>query len=151
MEVVRNVALISINGTLLVQLGSFLIFLFLINRLMFRPLRRVMDERKERVHGAGEQVAAMKEQLEELKRELDRRELAGRKEAASLQNAREKEGAVEADATMAAVLAEIERLKDRAAERIQREMAEARESMEKESQTLCVHIMEKVLDRRLAG
>lgn len=45
MQVVENVALISINATLLVQLISFLVFMILFNRIMIRPLRKVMTER----------------------------------------------------------------------------------------------------------
>ena len=46
MHIVSNIALISINETLIIQLVSFLIFLFLINRIMFRPLSHVMVERE---------------------------------------------------------------------------------------------------------
>lgn len=45
MHIISNIALITINEMLLVQLISFLIFLFNINRLMFRPLQDVMRER----------------------------------------------------------------------------------------------------------
>ena len=45
MHIISNIALISINETLFVQLLSFLIFLFIINRIMFRPLKRVMNVR----------------------------------------------------------------------------------------------------------
>ena len=47
MEIINTIALISINETLIVQLLSFLVFLFLINRVMIRPLRSVIDERED--------------------------------------------------------------------------------------------------------
>ena len=40
MEIVSKIALITINETLVIQLVSFLIFLFVINRMMFRPVSR---------------------------------------------------------------------------------------------------------------
>ena len=46
MEIVSNIALISINATMFHQLIAFLVFLFIINRIMFRPLRSVMGERE---------------------------------------------------------------------------------------------------------
>ena len=46
MEIISNIALISINETLFVQVIGFLIFLYLINRIMFRPLRNVMADRE---------------------------------------------------------------------------------------------------------
>ena len=45
MQIISNIALISINETLIVQLISFLIFLFVINRIMFRPLRKTVGPR----------------------------------------------------------------------------------------------------------
>ena len=47
MEIVSNIALISINETLIVQMVSFLIFMFVMNMVMFRPLNRVMKKRSE--------------------------------------------------------------------------------------------------------
>ena len=46
MEIIKTTALITINETLWVQLIFFLIFLFLINRVMFRPVRRNMADRE---------------------------------------------------------------------------------------------------------
>ena len=41
MQIVSVEALLSINETLIFQLLSFLIFLFIIKRMMFRPLRGI--------------------------------------------------------------------------------------------------------------
>ena len=49
MQIISNIALISINETLIVQLLSFLIFLFIINRVMIRPLRGVMSDREQHI------------------------------------------------------------------------------------------------------
>ncbi|OQY06422.1 MAG: hypothetical protein B6I22_05580 [Desulfobacteraceae bacterium 4572_123] len=49
MQIISNIALISINETLFIQLISFLIFLFIINRIMFRPLRRIIIERENHI------------------------------------------------------------------------------------------------------
>ena len=46
MEIISNIALITINETLIAQLLAFLIFMFVINRLMFKPLQGVMTERQ---------------------------------------------------------------------------------------------------------
>lgn len=41
--------MIDINFTLLLQFGLFMLFLWGANRLMFRPVLRVMDEREEKI------------------------------------------------------------------------------------------------------
>ena len=45
--------MISINATLIVQVIQFLIFVFILNRLMFRPLLKVIDEHHQGVRGTG--------------------------------------------------------------------------------------------------
>lgn len=45
MEIVQNNALITVNATLVFQLISFLILLFIIHRLMIKPLRATMQKR----------------------------------------------------------------------------------------------------------
>jgi len=45
MEIVTQTELVSINATMIIQVLSFLIFLFLIQRIMFRPLRDTMESR----------------------------------------------------------------------------------------------------------
>ncbi len=50
--------MISLNFTLVVELVLFLIFLGVTNRLIFRPLLRIMDEREATVARDKEQAAA---------------------------------------------------------------------------------------------
>ena len=41
--------MIALNLTFFIQLGLFLLFVFLMNRIVFRPLLRIMDERESRI------------------------------------------------------------------------------------------------------
>ncbi|MCE5335015.1 MAG: ATP synthase F0 subunit B [Desulfobacteraceae bacterium] len=38
--------MIDINGTLFIQMANFLVFLFLMNMVLYRPIRRIVAERK---------------------------------------------------------------------------------------------------------
>ena len=46
MEIISNIALISINETMVVQLFSFIVFIFILNRIMIRPLRSSAHDRE---------------------------------------------------------------------------------------------------------
>jgi len=46
MEIISNIALISINETVVVQMLSFLVFMFILNRIMIRPLRSSANDRE---------------------------------------------------------------------------------------------------------
>jgi F-type H+-transporting ATPase subunit b len=78
MQVVENIALISINATMVVQLVSFLIFMVLFNRIMIRPLRTIMNERERFVEKVRTDVRAAGEALGEMTRQIERQESEAR-------------------------------------------------------------------------
>ncbi|MBT8369281.1 MAG: ATP synthase F0 subunit B, partial [Deltaproteobacteria bacterium] len=81
MQIISNIALISINETLIVQVISFLIFLFIINRIMFRPLLNVMDERKSHIDRIQQDIATAHSEYETLTDQIQARENDVRNEA----------------------------------------------------------------------
>ena len=58
MQIISNIALISINETVIIQVISFLIFLYIINRIMFRPLRNVMADRENHIKMLQQDIVA---------------------------------------------------------------------------------------------
>jgi Zn-dependent protease with chaperone function len=92
MEIIATNALISINETFLVQLGSFLIFLYVMNRIMFRPLLSTISQRKEYIADFKEKILTGKEDLDRLSRDLDREQSNIVKEANKVVLSLEAEG-----------------------------------------------------------
>ena len=70
MHIISNIALITINETLFIQLISFLIFLFLINRIMFKPLQKTIQQREEHINGIASGIESSKNQLLEMEKNL---------------------------------------------------------------------------------
>ena len=58
MQIISNIALISINETVIVQIISFLIFLYIINRIMFKPLRGVMADRENHIKSIQQDIVS---------------------------------------------------------------------------------------------
>ena len=150
MNIISNIALITINETLLVQLISFLIFLFIINRIMFRPLQDVMSERVNYVDKLkADTVDAMKE-FESLTDKLKAQESEIRTEALGLQRQLEDSGGKKGAEILASTREEMEAIKEKTETEINYQIAEARKHLQEESEALAINIMEKLLDRRLA-
>lgn len=149
MEIVSKIAMISINETMIVQLISFLIFMFIINRLMFRPLQDVMSERTEYVTSLQTEIGAAESELNKVSRLLARQEAATREQAHALRKDVEDAGSHRAEEIFAAVRKEVAELKGQVEEEVAGQLAEARKSIQKESEELSVRIMEKILDRRI--
>ena len=113
MEIVSNIALITINGTLFHQLIAFLIFLFVINRIMFRPLQGVMSERESFLEKIKQDTADKAHELERLNLEIKTLESQVRQEAFGIRQELEEGGAQEASAIIKSTRQEIESSKEK--------------------------------------
>ena len=149
MEIVSNIALITINGTLFHQLIAFLIFLFIINRIMFRPLQGVMDDRERFIEKIKLDTSDKAKTLERLTDEMKVRESKVREEAAGIRRELEEGGAREASEILDSTRQEIESIKEKMEAEVNAQISKAKAHLKKESEALAVDIMEKLLDRRL--
>ena len=151
MEIVPNVALISINETLVFQVISFLIFLFIINRVMFRPLRNVMAERDRHIENLEKDTQVAQKKFESITDRIGEQESAVRKQALAAKEKLEDEGDQEADEIIAAVKKEIADANEAAKKDVAARVSAAREQIQMESEALAVNIIESILDRRLSS
>jgi F-type H+-transporting ATPase subunit b len=150
MQIVSNIALISINETLIVQVISFLIFLFFINRVMFRPLRRTMLQRDNYIESLQQEIDQQKNELTRLTKTIRKKEAAVKFEALELLEKLEYSGNQEAAVIFETTRQEIETHKKKAVEDIESAVTAARSSLKEESEALVVDILTKILDRRPA-
>jgi F-type H+-transporting ATPase subunit b len=146
---VQENALIALNATLIVQMVSFLIFLFILNRVMIRPILAVMDERKNYMDGLKQSVSNSEKEVEDVSSQLQERESVARKESLQIKKKLEDSGTNVGVETINTAANEISMLKEDAEKEVQVQITEARKFMKKESENLAVNIMEKILDRRL--
>lgn len=150
MDIISNIALISINETMFVQLISFLIFLFIINRIMFRPLLAQMTKRDDYINKIESDIVGAKDELEDKTKQLNQREAVNRSEAFTERTALEEKGAGDASIILAEARKKIADLRKKTEDEVNAEILTAQKSIKKESEVLAVSIMEKMLDRRLA-
>ena len=148
MQIISNIALLSINETLVIQVLSFLIFLFIINRIMFRPLRSAMDEREAYLKKINNEITDAKDELETIARRIEAHESAVKLEAFELNDKLEASGNKEATDIITSAREEIAGLKQNTTRQIDYQISEARDHLERESKALAMNIMEKILDRR---
>lgn len=150
MEVVSTFSMISINATLVAQLLSFLIFLLIMNRMMFQPLRETMQEREQQVERIQQEIEAERGKMETVLEKLAVDEARVKHEALEAQYQLEQEGQLEAKQVFNEGLRKIERLKDETRKSVQLQIQEARKQLAQESQKLVRVIIDQVLDRRVA-
>ena len=148
MEIISNIALISINETLIVQVIGFLIFLFVMNRIMFRPLQNVMSDRDIHIEGIKRDIVQAQKEVESFAGQIEEQDSAAREEAFGRKEQIEAAGSQQAKEIFEAVKKEIAASSNKIQQEIADRIAEERQNLEKESQELAQNIIEKILDRR---
>ena len=151
MQIVSNIALISINETMVVQLISFLIFLFVINRVMFRPLRNTMQEREHYIEGIRVDIRDAEKRLEKTIQQVQDENAAVREAGLQMTAELEQQGNEEAGKIITGARQEISQLGNKARQEIDVKIADARKSIVAEADKLSLNVMEKVLGRRLVS
>ena len=150
MEIISSIALITINETLIAQLVSFLIFLFVINAIMFRPLNRVMKEREEHVDGLHQEIEDSELEMERMAEDMARHERDVRQAANAVKKELAESGTREAVNIFEEVKSEIFELKKSNEKEIALQIEDARKGLKTEAERLAFDIMENILRRRLA-
>jgi len=151
MQIVSNIALITINETLIVQLISFLLFLFIINRVMFRPLRKVVAERNAYIESLQQEIAGQQEELQNISKQIKKKEQQLLGEAHEMSMEHQDAGNIEAAEIIAATRREVAALKEKTANEINQRIKELNIQLKDESEELALRVMEKILDRRVAS
>ena len=151
MEIIATNALISINATFLVQLVSFLIFLYIINRIMFRPLLSTMERRDAYIDTVTDEIDAGKKSLDQLVKDLDAQRAQVIQEADAAALALEAEGDRQASELIEEARQQIAVLRNQTEERVADQVEQARQAIAGEVEAVTVAVMEKVLHRRLTS
>ena len=150
MQIVSNIALISINETLIVQVISFLIFLFVINRIMFQPLLKTRGDRDQYLNQIAQDIVQAKEDVEQYTFEIEERRNTIRSEAFEINKELEAVGNQEATDIVDAAVKEVSTIREDTTQKLEAQLVEARKQVQKESEPLTIQIMEKILDRRIS-
>jgi len=147
MEIISNIALISINETAIVQVVGFLIFLFVINRIMFRPLRNVMSDRDIHIERIKLDIVQAQKEVESFASQIQEQETAAKNEAFALKDGIESAGSQQAKEIYESVKKEIVANSQKIQQEIAARISQEKQALEKESEALALNIVEKILDR----
>ena len=143
--------IISPDGSLVLVLILFIFFVFLLNRLLFRPIGRVLDQRQNLTEGSANEARAARRIYET---RLAEYEATIRKARAESYKQSEQERAVALEERRR-VLDEAKQNAheqiDRAKQEIEKQVTQARSALESESRQIAENISRTVLGRTVGG
>lgn len=113
---------VNIDYTLFIQIANFLILIFVLNFLMYRPIRNMLAKRKEKIENLEENIEIAETGAKEKEDEF----------ASGIRNARS-EGQKEKEALLEAAASEEREIIDRINQKAQADLSEVRQKIQKDA------------------
>jgi F-type H+-transporting ATPase subunit b len=142
--------MISIDYSVWLQIVSFLIFWFLVNKLLFKPYIGLLEKREESTEGARAEAVEITEEADRLKLEYDRAIAEATLEAQAIKDTICYEAAREREQILNQASEEALRHLQLARSTIQREFERELQQAAHEAETLGRAMAEKILGRQVS-
>jgi F-type H+-transporting ATPase subunit b len=140
---------ISLDYTLGFQIINFLLLIFILNILLYKPIMGIIEKRENRLGDADAEVRRLREEIERKLAEYEEKARLARREAAEQAKVSIREGSEEAKKIVEVARGEIASLMDDFSIRMDGEIAEARKILSAQSRTISLEIVGKVLGRAI--
>ncbi|MFB0518909.1 MAG: ATP synthase F0 subunit B [Acidobacteriota bacterium] len=141
--------MIKLDISILYILGLFLLLVFILNRYFFKPLLKILEERRAMVVGPREEAQRSLKEVEELTQQREKALASTTAESKQLKDERIQEGRQEGDKIIASTRTEAERLLFSAEKEIKGMVREVEGDLEGMSGNFAHKIAESLLGRRL--
>ncbi len=141
--------MITLDYTVVIQIVSFLLLWFLLNRILFRPFLTLLSERERRTEGVKAQTASLMEEAERMRAAYEggiakAREEGGRAKEAILTDARQAR-----ERLLAQARDEAGKILQQARYEIQGELQRGKAFAAREAEGIARQMAEKILGRRV--
>jgi F-type H+-transporting ATPase subunit b len=141
--------LVSLDYSLGIQIVNFLLLIFILNVLLYKPILGMIDKRKKHFEDSDAEIKRLKETVEQKMAAYEEKLRQAKTVAVEQKNEIVRQGADEAKAIVDAVRAEIPGMMEQFQARMDGEIGAAKKILTDHSQQLSVQIAEKVLGRSL--
>lgn len=148
MEIVQKTALITVNATLVFELISFLILVFILHRLMLKPLRATMQQREDYLDQMEKDVETGEVKLLALEDKLSAKKKEFFLESSNLRKQLMEEAASAGTHIIAEARAKVTQELHEATKASHAEADRIRSEFDQLAETLSQDIIAKVLDRQ---
>jgi F-type H+-transporting ATPase subunit b len=149
MEIISK---LGINvGLLIAQIVNFLIVMGVLTYLVYKPLLRLIDARRDRVRKSMEDAERIEEQMQKIEEEKTRALTKIDKEAGDILNDARKRGEAARQELITAAQREADELLAKARKQIEEERNKVFDEVEKSITTMIIRMTQKILEREFTS
>lgn len=139
------------DGTLFIHIALILLMIFVLNRTLFKPINRILEERERSTRGGMDEARDTLRRIEENLTRYERSLREARAEGYSLLEQQRAEALTQRQQRLSQVREELEALTEREKEAIRRQAEEARATLAAEAQSVAAGISRQILGRSPGG
>ena len=141
--------MVELNGTLLWQIVNFVILCAILGHFAYKPMLKVLDERKARIQNDLDSAASANADAQKLKESYEAQLRDAQVKAQEIVNKAVKEAQVQAQAQIDAARDAIAKEKEAASKQIERERTEALEDLKYQVAVLSCDIASKIISKNM--
>lgn len=141
--------MVEIDYTVFIQLVLFLLLIWILNQVLYKPLLQIMDRRKGVLDKAQEEVKTVQETIDRRVAAYEEKIRSAKMEAMGQKGDLAKEGADAAKVITDKAKGEIAGLMGDFQAKLEKELASARDLLRNQSRVISLEIAEKVLGRSI--
>ena len=143
--------MINVNATIVIQIINFLVLLFILNRILLRPIMDIVEKRNSKIKEEKQQLINLEEETKALIERCASIEKDARKKALEQNSALKKEADDEAEKIINSARDEINGIREESEKEIDSKIEEASRSLRDFASELAEELTEKVIGRRFAS
>jgi F-type H+-transporting ATPase subunit b len=141
--------MVDIDSTVFIQLVNFLLLIWILNQVLYKPILGILDRRKDILDKAQEEVKSVQETIDRRVADYEEKIRAAKMEAMGQKGDLAKEGAAAAKVITDKAKGEISGMMGEFQTKLEKELASVRELLRNQSRRISSEIAEKVLGRSI--
>ncbi len=141
--------MISIDYTLLIQMVNFVVLMFILNLLLYKPVLGIIDKRKKNLKDIEEEIKRLNQSVDERMAAYEEKLRLAKGQALEKKQEIMAEGAEQAKSFIEAAKGDIPGMMEKFHADMNREVDEARRILTNQSRKISIEIAEKLLGRSL--
>ncbi len=150
MQIISATALMSINETIIIQAISFLVFMLIMNKIMFKPIRQSIAERETYIEKIKNEITESEKEIYNITISLKEKEQEMKRSASRLNEKFMGNAYKEADIIFKKAQKDITVIKQKAYEEIYAKLDACRKDVEAEAKKIALLITGNLLSGKLA-
>ena len=139
--------MVEVNYTVWIQMVNFIVLIFVLNILLYKPILKIIDKRNRQLEESDEEVKGLQETVDQRMAEYEEKVRQAKLAALDQKKIVQQEGSEEGEKIIEEAKNNISRIIEESHVEIGKEMDEARGILENQSRKTSIEIAEKVLGR----